>query len=206
MSRVETTAASTMTFGWPNPPPSRSAVAFSSRAWASPETRTSPPPCGSSATAAGRPSTSLPPTARTPRSRYCLPRLRWRMRRPPPRPVHEPAGGRQMPVRRGPSDVASASPRRARPGAASAPPSLQDHGARPSSGNAGIGEPDDGGALVLAFDEACRIENLDTGKELVVSEFGKDWKLNHLQTGLHITMDEFARFLGFSPIVKELMS
>ena len=58
---------------------------------------------------------------------------------------------------------------------------------------------------MLASDDACRIKNLDTGEELVVSEFGKDWKINDLHTGLHIMMEEFARFLGFSPVVKELM-
>ncbi|KAH0469390.1 hypothetical protein IEQ34_000948 [Dendrobium chrysotoxum] len=55
---------------------------------------------------------------------------------------------------------------------------------------------------------ACKIKNLDTGKEFLVSEVGKDgtcgW-LNDVQTGLQLTMDEFERFLGFSPIVKELM-
>lgn len=55
---------------------------------------------------------------------------------------------------------------------------------------------------------ACKIKNLDNGKEFVVSEVGKDGtcgRLNDVQTGMQLTMDEFERFLGFSPIVKELM-
>ncbi|KAG0492050.1 hypothetical protein HPP92_005448 [Vanilla planifolia] len=54
----------------------------------------------------------------------------------------------------------------------------------------------------------CMIKNLDTGKEFVVSEVTKDGfcgRLNDVQTGMQLTMDEFERFLGFSPIVKELM-
>lgn len=54
----------------------------------------------------------------------------------------------------------------------------------------------------------CKIKNLDTGKEFVVSEVGKDGtcgRLNDVQSGLQLTMDEFEQFLGFSPIVKELM-
>lgn len=198
MTREEKTAALTMTFGWPSPPPSRSAVAGSSRAWVSPETRTSPPPCGSSAAAAGRPSTSLPPTAHTPRSRYRRPRIRWRMRRPPP-----PTSPRAS--RWSPDAYTTRTWRRSERLSTPSPPSLRDHGARASSGNAGIREANDGGAIVLASDDACRIKNLDTGEELVVSEFGKDWKINDLHTGLHIMMEEFARFLGFSPVVKELM-
>ncbi|KAK8948228.1 Protein HIRA [Platanthera guangdongensis] len=41
-----------------------------------------------------------------------------------------------------------------------------------------------------------------------MSEVGTDGsfrRLNDVQTGLQLTMDEFDRFLGFSPIVKELM-
>ncbi|KAK8934133.1 Protein HIRA [Platanthera zijinensis] len=55
---------------------------------------------------------------------------------------------------------------------------------------------------------ACKIKSLDTGKEFVMSEVGTDGsfrRLNDVQTGLQLTMDEFDRFLGFSPIVKELM-
>ncbi|KAJ3705054.1 hypothetical protein LUZ61_008759 [Rhynchospora tenuis] len=55
----------------------------------------------------------------------------------------------------------------------------------------------------------CRIKNLDTGKEFVVSEFNKDgsWdRLNDLQTGHQFTLDEFENILGYkSPMVKQLM-
>ncbi|KAJ3681084.1 hypothetical protein LUZ60_015573 [Juncus effusus] len=54
----------------------------------------------------------------------------------------------------------------------------------------------------------CRIKNLDTGKEFVVSEFANDgtWsRLNDIQTGLQLTLDEFDKCLGYSPIVKQLM-
>lgn len=55
---------------------------------------------------------------------------------------------------------------------------------------------------------ACKIKSLDTGKEFVMSEVGMDGsfrRLNDVHTGLQLTMEEFDRFLGFSPIVKELM-
>ncbi|KAG1354003.1 putative WD repeat-containing protein 44 [Cocos nucifera] len=64
----------------------------------------------------------------------------------------------------------------------------------------------DSPSLTLA--SSVRIKNLDTGKEFVVSEIGKDgtWgRLNDLQTGLQLTMDEFEKFVGYSPVVKELM-
>ncbi|KAI9116116.1 hypothetical protein K1719_013046 [Acacia pycnantha] len=54
------------------------------------------------------------------------------------------------------------------------------------------------------------IKNLDTGKEFVVT--GKDpgnddtWgSLNDIQTGKKLTMEEFEKSVGHSPIVKELM-
>ncbi|PKA60623.1 U4/U6 small nuclear ribonucleoprotein PRP4-like protein [Apostasia shenzhenica] len=53
-----------------------------------------------------------------------------------------------------------------------------------------------------------RIKNLDTGKEFMVSEVGKDGsfgQLNDVQTGVQLSTEEFERFIGFSPIVKELM-
>ncbi|RZR87897.1 hypothetical protein BHM03_00015376 [Ensete ventricosum] len=94
--------------------------------------------------------------------------------------------------------------------AASAPPTLWDNLARETPEAAvddGVAVVDDAEALVLASGEVCRITNLDTGNEFVVSECDKDGKgrLNDIQTGLQITMEDFERFLGYSPIVKELM-
>lgn len=54
----------------------------------------------------------------------------------------------------------------------------------------------------------CRIKDLDTGKEFVVNEVGKDgsWnKLKELHTGRELTLEEFESSLGFSPIVQEVM-
>ncbi|XP_064955234.1 uncharacterized protein LOC135607387 [Musa acuminata AAA Group] len=94
--------------------------------------------------------------------------------------------------------------------AASAPPTLWDNLARETpeaAGDDGVAGADDAEALVLASGEVCRIENPDTGNEFVVSECDKDGKgrLNDIPTGLQITMEDFERFLGYSPIVKELM-
>ncbi|KAK4270308.1 hypothetical protein QN277_023358 [Acacia crassicarpa] len=53
------------------------------------------------------------------------------------------------------------------------------------------------------------IKNLDTGKEFIVNESREDgmWnRLSDLQTGKKLTMEEFERHVGYSPIVKELMS
>lgn len=54
----------------------------------------------------------------------------------------------------------------------------------------------------------CRIKDLDTGKEFVVNEVGKDglWnKLKELHTGKELTLEEFESSLGLSPIVQEVM-
>lgn len=54
----------------------------------------------------------------------------------------------------------------------------------------------------------CRIKDLDSGKEFVVNEVGKDgmWnKLKELDTGREITLEEFESSLGLSPIVQEVM-
>jgi hypothetical protein len=54
----------------------------------------------------------------------------------------------------------------------------------------------------------CKIKNLDSGKEFVVHELGKDglWnKLREVGTDRQLTMDEFERSLGLSPLVQELM-
>ncbi|XVF55292.1 hypothetical protein PTKIN_Ptkin06aG0025200 [Pterospermum kingtungense] len=52
------------------------------------------------------------------------------------------------------------------------------------------------------------IKNLDTGKEFIVNEYDQDgtWnKLSDLQTGKQLTMEEFEKSVGYSPVVKELM-
>ncbi|RZC71819.1 hypothetical protein C5167_034943 [Papaver somniferum] len=52
------------------------------------------------------------------------------------------------------------------------------------------------------------IKNLDTGKEFVVNALDKNGMWNSLsdaQTGKHITIEEFEKSVGHSPIVKELM-
>lgn len=54
----------------------------------------------------------------------------------------------------------------------------------------------------------CKIKNLDNGKEFVVNEVGEDgmWnKLRDVETGRQLTMEEFERAVGHSPIVQELM-
>lgn len=54
----------------------------------------------------------------------------------------------------------------------------------------------------------CMIKNLDNGKEFVVNEVGEDgmWnKLRDVETGRQLTMEEFERAVGHSPIVQELM-
>ncbi|KAK4773399.1 hypothetical protein SAY87_028418 [Trapa incisa] len=53
------------------------------------------------------------------------------------------------------------------------------------------------------------IKNLDTGKEFIVKEYDKQgmWnRLSDLQTGKQLTMEEFEKSVGYSPVVKELMS
>lgn len=57
------------------------------------------------------------------------------------------------------------------------------------------------GAFVL-------IKNLDTGKEFIVNESDEDgmWnKVNDIQTGKKLTLEEFEQCVGHSPVVKELM-
>uniref|UniRef100_A0A5B7B6A5 Uncharacterized protein n=1 Tax=Davidia involucrata TaxID=16924 RepID=A0A5B7B6A5_DAVIN len=52
------------------------------------------------------------------------------------------------------------------------------------------------------------IKNLDTGKEFIVNEYNEDgmWnRLSDLQTGKQLTMEEFEKSVGYSPVVKELM-
>ncbi|KAL6503183.1 hypothetical protein OROHE_023812 [Orobanche hederae] len=52
------------------------------------------------------------------------------------------------------------------------------------------------------------IGNLDTGKEFIVKEYNEQgmWnKLSDVQTGKQLTMEEFEKSVGYSPVVKELM-
>ncbi|XP_031252605.1 WD repeat-containing protein 44-like [Pistacia vera] len=52
------------------------------------------------------------------------------------------------------------------------------------------------------------IKNLDTGKEFIVNEYNEKgmWnRLSDLQTGKQLTMEEFEKSVGYSPVVKELM-
>ncbi|KAG9457696.1 hypothetical protein H6P81_002204 [Aristolochia fimbriata] len=49
----------------------------------------------------------------------------------------------------------------------------------------------------------CKIKNLDTGKEFLVNEDGT-WNCVE-DAGQQLTMEEFERCIGYSPIVKELM-
>lgn len=52
------------------------------------------------------------------------------------------------------------------------------------------------------------IKNLDTGKEFIVKESNEEgmWnKLSDLQTGKQLSMEEFEKSVGYSPVVKELM-
>ncbi|GMJ08463.1 hypothetical protein like AT2G37670 [Hibiscus trionum] len=59
------------------------------------------------------------------------------------------------------------------------------------------------------FEAFFLIKNLDTGKEFVVNEYDQDgmWnKLSDIQTGKQLTIDEFEKSVGHSPVVKELMS
>ncbi|XP_038998730.1 WD repeat-containing protein 44-like [Hibiscus syriacus] len=59
-----------------------------------------------------------------------------------------------------------------------------------------------------AYESFFLIKNLDTGKEFIVNEYDQDgmWnKLSDLQTGKKLTMAEFDKCVGYSPVVKELM-
>ncbi|KAL3839533.1 hypothetical protein ACJIZ3_024124 [Penstemon smallii] len=59
-----------------------------------------------------------------------------------------------------------------------------------------------------AFGSFFLIKNLDTGKEFIVKEYNEEgmWnKLSDVQTGKQLTMEEFEKSVGYSPVVKELM-
>ncbi|PRQ43281.1 putative transcription factor WD40-like family [Rosa chinensis] len=52
------------------------------------------------------------------------------------------------------------------------------------------------------------IKNLDTGTEFIVNEYDQNgcWnKFSDLQTGKKLTVDEFEKSVGYSPVVKEVM-
>ncbi|CAN4116957.1 unnamed protein product [Withania somnifera] len=60
----------------------------------------------------------------------------------------------------------------------------------------------------VGFASFFLIKNLDTGKEFIVKEYNEQgmWnKLSDIQTGKQLTMDEFEKHVGYSPVVKELM-
>ncbi|PIN11972.1 WD40 repeat-containing protein [Handroanthus impetiginosus] len=59
-----------------------------------------------------------------------------------------------------------------------------------------------------AFGSFFLIKNLDTGKDFIVKEYNEDglWnKLNDVQTGKQLTMEEFEKSVGYSPVVMDLM-
>ncbi|KAJ8645467.1 hypothetical protein MRB53_007215 [Persea americana] len=88
--------------------------------------------------------------------------------------------------------------------ALSAPSSLCDNRPHSISGRRGA----DGSLLQDNESVFCTIKNLDTGKEFVIKEFKEDGMLNRLsdtETGRQLTMEEFEKSVGFSPIVKEVM-
>ncbi|XP_055811647.1 uncharacterized protein LOC129881477 [Solanum dulcamara] len=64
------------------------------------------------------------------------------------------------------------------------------------------------GSPDVGFASFFLIKNLDTGKEFIVKESNEQgmWnKLSDIQTGKQLTMDEFEKYVGYSPVVKELM-
>ncbi|XP_060174500.1 uncharacterized protein LOC132605333 [Lycium barbarum] len=64
------------------------------------------------------------------------------------------------------------------------------------------------GSADSGFASFFLIKNLDTGKEFIVKESNEEgmWnKLSDLQTGKQLSMEEFEKSVGYSPVVKELM-
>lgn len=58
------------------------------------------------------------------------------------------------------------------------------------------------------FGTVFMIKNLDTGKEFVVKDVSEDgmwYKLNDTETGKQLSMEEFEKSVGYSPVVKDLM-
>ncbi|KAG9150032.1 hypothetical protein Leryth_010083 [Lithospermum erythrorhizon] len=57
----------------------------------------------------------------------------------------------------------------------------------------------------LVKDPACLIKDLDNGKEFEIKEDGSRNRLKEVGTGRQLTMEEFDKSVGTSPIVQELM-
>ncbi|XP_010517040.1 PREDICTED: WD repeat-containing protein 44-like [Camelina sativa] len=82
-------------------------------------------------------------------------------------------------------------------------PAVCRNGKAPRGGGGGGSE-----ALTSAVGAFFLIKNLDTGKEFIVNEYDEDgmWnRLSDLQTGKQLTLEEFEKCVGYSPVVKELM-
>lgn len=83
--------------------------------------------------------------------------------------------------------------------------------ASPNTGRKRCSMPSNGGLSSVVSDglgSFFLIKNLDTGTEFIVKEFNDNgmWnKLSDLQTGKQLTMEEFEKSVGHSPVVKELM-
>ncbi|GAA0174575.1 hypothetical protein LIER_27942 [Lithospermum erythrorhizon] len=58
---------------------------------------------------------------------------------------------------------------------------------------------------LLIKDPACLIKDLDNGKEFEIKEDGSRNRLKEVGTGRQLTMEEFDKSVGTSPIVQELM-
>ncbi|XVF76630.1 hypothetical protein PTKIN_Ptkin13bG0281700 [Pterospermum kingtungense] len=91
-------------------------------------------------------------------------------------------------------------------------PCLENIKASPKdAGNSRTTKPTGGLTSIVSkkgFGAFFLIKNLDTGKEFIVNEYDQDgmWnKLSDLQTGKKLTMEEFEKCVGYSPVVKELM-
>lgn len=79
---------------------------------------------------------------------------------------------------------------------------------RTCSDSAATAKDQSGSSSEAAVSSLFLIKNLDTGNEFVVKECGEDgaWnRLSDLQTGKQLTMEEFEKCVGHSPVVKELM-
>lgn len=96
-----------------------------------------------------------------------------------------------------------------------APRQQQGNGSENDKGNGNCGSlVGKGGAALTSLLSNKRvgafflIKNLDTGKEFIVNEYDENgmWnRLSDIQTGKQLTMEEFEKSVGHSPMVKELM-
>ncbi|KAL5722957.1 hypothetical protein ACHQM5_006411 [Ranunculus cassubicifolius] len=88
---------------------------------------------------------------------------------------------------------------------------LRINSIKPSRSKSRIWSSDLGNGQVLSLNDnevgtgSFIIKNLDTGKVFLINEDGTTSTLNDLQTGQQLTMEEFEKTVGHSPIVKELM-